>query len=206
MQEKTKSEWDEKKIQILKVSQQIFARYGFFKATVDDIAQAMGMKKGSLYYYYKSKDEIFSDVIHYESEQFLNELEKALSQEKDSRKKILRFVKFRLEYFQQVINLHQLTIQAILEIKPLVAKLYRTYIDKEVKLLANIIEEGVQKGSFKACNTHKVAKSILTVSEAVKFREFHTTNVLSATEIDYSSIEEEIVYITQLILEGLEKK
>ncbi len=105
-----------------------------------------------------------------------------------------------------MVNLHQLTIQAILEFRPLVARLYRDYMDREIQLLAEILQDGINKGYFKKCDTIRVARSILTVSEAIKFREFHTTNALSATEINYSLIEDEIVYITSLILDGLSMK
>ena len=205
MQDEIKTVWEEKKIRILKMSQQIFARYGFYKSTMDDIARAMGMKKGSLYYYYKSKEEIFSDVIRYESEQFLQTAREKLAGISQPRKQIIFLVKFQLDYFKQVVNLHQLTIQVVLEVNTLITKLHRNYIDKSVKLLSEIIEAGIQKGDFKSCDATEVARAILTIAEAVKFREFQTTNVLTAGEVDYSAIENEVLYIMQLILDGLAK-
>jgi len=205
-QENSHSIPEDKKLQILKAAQQVFARYGYYKSTMDDIAQAMGMRKGSLYYYYKSKDEIFRDVILTESQQFLKELAKAISPIKVPRKKIIRLINFRLEYFQQVVNLHQLTIQAVLEFKPLVVKLYKNYMDQEIQMLADIIEAGIRRGDFRKCDTSQVARAILTLSEAIKFREFHTTNALSAADIDYTLIRQEIEYIVNLILDGLAQK
>ena len=203
MQEKIKTDWDEKKIQILKVSQQIFARYGFFKSTMDDIALAMGMKKGSLYYYYKSKEDILRDVIHYESEQFLKALQKEIAPVKTSQEKILRFLRFRLKQFKEVMNLHQISIQAFLEATSIISSLYRECFENEIELLAEAVQEGIDQKVFMKYDSKKVAQSLLTFAEAVKFREFHRNNTIAISEINYSAIEEEILFTTEIIIKGI---
>jgi len=203
MTRRNPGEWDDKKIQILKVAQKIFARYGFFKSTMDDIAQAMGMKKGSLYYYYKSKEDIFRDVVRYESDRFLEELHKELTCIAPLKEKILHFFRFRVRYFQRVMNLHQLSIQAVLEVSPLIPRLYQDCIEKEKAVLQFLLDEGVRAGVFQACDTARIARSLITVAEAVKFREFHRSDAISAVDVDFSIIEDEIVFIISLILRGL---
>lgn len=203
MQDKNKTDWDEKKIQILKVSQQIFARYGFFKATMDDIAQAMGMKKGSLYYYYKSKEDILRDVVHYESEQFLKALEKEIALVKTPQEKIVRFLQFRLKQFKEVMNLHQISIQAFLEATSVISRLYRECFENEIELLAEVVQEGIDQQVFMKYDSKKVAQVLLTFAEAVKFREFHRNNTISVSEINYSAIEEEILFSTEIIIKGI---
>lgn len=41
----------------------IFSRFGFSKTTMSDIAGKTGMGKSSLYYYFKSKEEVFEQVV-----------------------------------------------------------------------------------------------------------------------------------------------
>ncbi len=195
---------EEKKLRILKAAQQVFARFGYHKTTMDDIAEATGLKKASLYYYYTSKEEIFRDVIVAESQEFLQKLQEAISPLQHPREKLFRYLTFRMEYFQQMVNLHRLTVQTVLELKPLVEKVYRHYMQEELRLLEGILQEGIKARLFKPCDTAKIASGILTLSEAIKFREFHTTNALSATDVDYSKITEEILYLTGLILDGLQ--
>ncbi len=205
MQEKIKSVWDAKKVQILKTSQQILARYGFSKTTMDDIAQAMGMKKASLYYYYKSKEDILRDVVQYESEQFLKALQEEIKSLHTPREKILRFLQFRLEQFKLVMNLHQISIQAFLEATSLVSDLYNECFEKEVELLAVVIDEGINQRIFVECDSKKVARSLLTFAEAVKFREFYSNKTIAISEINYSDIEEEILFTTEIIINGISK-
>ncbi len=194
----------DKKQGILKAAQRVFAQFGYHKTTMDDIAEASGLKKASLYYYYSSKEDIFRDVIITESQEFLQKLTETIAPIPDPRDKIIRYLRFRMEYFQTMVNLHRLTVQAILELKPLVERLYQQYMEDEIHLLVDILRQGVQSGDFRPCDEEKVARAILTLSEAIKFREFHTTNAISATDLDYSKITEEILYLTTLILDGLQ--
>jgi AcrR family transcriptional regulator len=58
----------EKKKEILKAASDCFARYGYEKTTLDDIGKMVGLNKASLYYYYKNKEAIFSEVVFEETE------------------------------------------------------------------------------------------------------------------------------------------
>lgn len=195
----------DKKNQILKVAQKIFARHGLVKTTLDDIAMAVGMKKGSLYYYFESKEEIFREVIAQEAFVFLEKLKNSISNEKTPKKKILRYVKVRLDYFRHMANLNELSIQVILEAKPIFDRLFWDFRNKELQILAGVIDEAVKQGKFKVCNATKIASAILTISNAVKFSEFNSTTTHLAAEINYSKVERDTDYILKLIIDGLLK-
>lgn len=55
--------YDERKNEILDVSENLFATKGYAKTTVNDILDGVQIKKGTLYYYFKSKEEIMDAVI-----------------------------------------------------------------------------------------------------------------------------------------------
>ena len=48
-----------KRAAITQVAAEVFARKGFQGASVDDVAAAAGVSKGSLYSYFKNKEELF---------------------------------------------------------------------------------------------------------------------------------------------------
>jgi AcrR family transcriptional regulator len=50
--------------QILEAAKSLFHTHGIQKVTMDDVARTIGMGRSSLYYYYKSRDEIFDAVIN----------------------------------------------------------------------------------------------------------------------------------------------
>jgi len=48
---------------ILNGARDLFERFGFKKTTMEDIARAIGKSKSALYYYYKTKEDIFEAVV-----------------------------------------------------------------------------------------------------------------------------------------------
>ncbi|KXL52220.1 HTH-type transcriptional regulator AcrR [Anaerotignum neopropionicum] len=56
-------EKEERKKQIKEVALKLFIEKGLVKTTMDDIIEKMGISKGGVYYHYKNKEEIFSELI-----------------------------------------------------------------------------------------------------------------------------------------------
>jgi AcrR family transcriptional regulator len=56
---------EERRNQILEAAMAVFARQGFEQARMDDIAQQVGLSKGTLYLYFKSKDAIISAILQF---------------------------------------------------------------------------------------------------------------------------------------------
>ena len=92
---------DDKKILIRKTSYIIFKKYGFEKATMNEIAKEAGLSKSALYYYYESKEDLFLDLIQHGKVVFQEELRAKVYNEPDS---IKRFKIFITEPFDILIN------------------------------------------------------------------------------------------------------
>lgn len=68
---------NDRKIEIIGVAKKLFAKNGFSPTSMDDIARDVGIAKASLYYFFKSKEEIFVAII----EEIILEVKKSLDQE-----------------------------------------------------------------------------------------------------------------------------
>ncbi|MBN2535129.1 MAG: helix-turn-helix transcriptional regulator [Spirochaetales bacterium] len=64
---------------IIDSARKIFARFGFKKTTVDEIANSIHKGKSSIYHYFKSKEEIFKDVIKKEYAYLKERIDEALN-------------------------------------------------------------------------------------------------------------------------------
>jgi integrase len=62
--------YDKKKEEIIEAGIKAFAVYGYYKTTLEDIAKMLGMKKNSLYYYFKNKEDLFREILNYEVEPY----------------------------------------------------------------------------------------------------------------------------------------
>jgi len=205
MTERSKEALEAKKKRILRVAQRCFSRYGFAKTTLDDIAAGVGMQKASLYYYYESKDAIFREVIEEETREFLDTLGRKLKRLSSAMDKLYAFAQIRLDHFREFINLNDLSINVILEVKPLVDRLYQDFRLKQVSVLADIVEDGIQRGELKPCNALRAADTIFTILEAVAIRELQSAEMQAARDLDYKKLEQETKYVLSLVINGLKK-
>ncbi len=71
----------DKKAQIIEAADNLFHRYGYSKTSLDDIAGDAGLGKGTIYYYFESKEEIFMETVRQHSEVFYQTLKKRISEE-----------------------------------------------------------------------------------------------------------------------------
>ncbi|MBS1602449.1 MAG: helix-turn-helix transcriptional regulator [Bacteroidetes bacterium] len=78
-------------LQILQAAQQLFQKHGIQKVNMDDVAKAIGKGRSSLYYYFKSKEEIFEAVIDAEIRDILNEIGRAMEKADGVGEKIRAF-------------------------------------------------------------------------------------------------------------------
>jgi TetR/AcrR family transcriptional regulator len=63
--------YDDKRRTILDRSAELFSEYGYDRASMSRIAEACGVSKANLYHYYKDKDALLFDVIHFHLEHLL---------------------------------------------------------------------------------------------------------------------------------------
>ena len=54
---------DERKSQIINAAEGVFTKKGFDEARMDDIAEETGLSKGTLYLYFKSKDDLIIAIL-----------------------------------------------------------------------------------------------------------------------------------------------
>ena len=194
-----------KKDQIRNAAMRCFSMYGYSKTTMDDIANTIGMKKASLYYYYKNKENIICETIESEVDNFFETAIKKISKIKTANKKLYTLVKLETEYFQERVNTFDLSVNTIIEAQPLLNEMLEKVRNIDIDMYAGIIQEGINNGEFRKCNTKKVADSIRTILDSIKFRELQITKMLSAKEIEYEKIKKSGIDMIDLIINGLKK-
>ena len=79
--------------EILTEGRELFKRYGFKKTTMEDIAKMVGKSKSALYYYFKTKEEIFEAIIMHDMKQQHQKVAAAVKEASTARDKFRSFVK-----------------------------------------------------------------------------------------------------------------
>ena len=95
--------------QIIKTAEQLFHERGYDATSMDDLAQAVGILKGSLYYYVNSKEDLLFRIVekvHRAVDEFLDEVGEMSDIEPIDR--IIRYVRMQLTY--NTTNLAELAV------------------------------------------------------------------------------------------------
>ena len=158
--------------QILQAAKRLFAVHGLAKVTMDDVAKAIGKGRSSLYYYYKSKDEIFDAVVKIEIKEMLEMLERAVDEVKTTEEKIHAFVSAKFRMLQEkgsFFNAIKVGMMPILNDLNNTKLAYHKLIMKmEGALFSRIINEGIKKGELKTIEKKDRATLIYILLSSIR--------------------------------------
>ena len=137
-----------RKIEILRSAAAAFRRRGFHGASMDEIARALGMQKGNLYYYFKSKEAILFFCHDYSLDILLERLRAVERQRASPEVKLRRLIVAFIHMILDELHGTALTMDLQALTKPhfdrVVAK--RDRFDRGVRAL---IEKGVRRRVFR---------------------------------------------------------
>ena len=134
---------------ILSVANKLFSRFGFHKTSMDEIAKIARKAKGSLYYHFASKEELFKEVVSIEMTNLKNQLTIiANNPDLNAGEKIKTYLIKRMEILNTAANYHETLKADFFEHFDFIDDL-RTELDLwEKGHLKKIILQGVDKGEF----------------------------------------------------------
>lgn len=200
-----KTDTENKRQHILKIAIEIFAKFGFAKTTLDDIADAVGMKKGSLYYYFDSKEVIFSAAINEVAKHCFNDMKQAAEGEQTARTAILRFSESGLRCAQNATNVIGVSAsaQVKLELLPLAEQMLKGFHDEMLNYLSAIIERGINSGEFRKCDAKRLSNAIHSVIDGIEWHTLYMSSAQGKQEVDIEHVVEQSLFLINIILDGI---
>ncbi|MCX7771613.1 MAG: TetR/AcrR family transcriptional regulator, partial [Clostridia bacterium] len=146
----------------MKAASSCFSRYGYEKTTMDDIGKMVGLNKASLYYYYKNKESIYTEVIFFEADDFITKVFSEVDKVPGCKDKVTTYLIQRYTYIKRALNLNQLSIDSVQKLVPLFSEMYRKITQKEIVSLSAILQHCIENGEMIPCDTRRIAQTILT--------------------------------------------
>ena len=165
---------------------QIFSHYGFKKTTMDEIASALKMGKSSIYYYFKSKEEIFEGVILYEANLLRNELTTTIKSVESPVEKIRNYVFVRMKSFEKLSNYYNAIFDKNLDHFEFIENIRAKYDREELAILRLLLYHGARKKVFNVTNSEYTALAVQTTLKGLevpmfwKKKELHLEDRLNA--------------------------
>jgi AcrR family transcriptional regulator len=148
------------RVDILKSAAAAFRRLGYHGATVEQIAAALQMKKGNLYYYFRNKEEILFACHEYSLERLLallGEVElSGLPPDEKIRRLIVAFVHTILDELHGTALFLDLEAMSPAHLKTIIAG--RDRFDRGMR---KVLEEGIRTGAFAQADAKLLSFAIL---------------------------------------------
>ena len=154
---------DEVREQLVQSARQVFARYGYKKTALDDIAREARKGKSTIYYYFKSKDEIFKAVIDAEAEIRAKSIDDQIAPIDDPQQKLKTYIYMRMLSLKMVGNYYEAIKNDLLDNLYFINRLRTDHFDVEINRIKKMLIEGIEKGIFTIQNPDLTAKTIVTL-------------------------------------------
>ena len=152
---------------ILDATDLLLARYGYKKMTIDDLANEVGIGKGSVYLHFSSKEEIalshIDRIIDRLKVSFQLIAEKKSSHDERLREMLLERVLSRfdiIQHYSQSLN------ELLVNLRPKLLERRKRYFDEEVYLLGKVVLEGQKLGQFAEGDAFDLAKTLVTATNS----------------------------------------
>jgi AcrR family transcriptional regulator len=191
-------EFNLRRAEILETAEKIFAEKGFYNTTVAEIASASGFAVGTIYQFFKSKDELYSAMLTEKLNVMYEEIRNAVGQEAGLLKKIevlaatsFRFVENNTAFCNIFVRGDHLSPSE--GSKALRERMKRDYVEY-VSSIEEVIREGIRNGELKKMDPHMMAATLLGIINSCAFR------WLSASK--EGNLETDIPFVLDIFLKG----
>lgn len=138
----------EKYHKILNSAGAVFAEHGFYKATISQIASEAGVADGTLYLYFKNKDDILYQFISFKTQVVFEKMNSAVAKSGNAEEKLRNLIHCHLQEFQNDKNMaviFQSEVRYLRDIESQIKDISKMYLD----LLSDIIEQGQIEGTMR---------------------------------------------------------
>ena len=187
----------DKRDRILRAAIKVFAKKGFYATRVSEIAKAAGVADGTIYLYFKNKDDVLITIFEDGIQRLLAILREVAASDEPFDARITRIIELQLGLLEEQRDLAEvITVnlrQSSSLLKQYAAPLFMEYID----VIAGLIREGQKDGAFrKDLNSRVVARALFGALDAILL-------TWALGEADPASLRKAAGHCASLFLEGL---
>lgn len=149
---------------ILKKAEEIFFENGYYKTKIDEIAKSAKVAKGTIYLYFKSKEDLFISIVEKKLKDFYIKIKEVSEKEKDNSIKLKNIISEMLkEYSNKKIFLKKIEIHRLVGDKDLRDHFKKRILPilKEItNYITKIIKNGIKEGKIRGENAEVISAFI----------------------------------------------
>jgi TetR/AcrR family transcriptional regulator, fatty acid metabolism regulator protein len=147
--------------QIIEAAIRVFARNGYYNSRVSDIAREAGIASGTIYLYFRTKEEILVTLFREKMAAFVAHLRREIAGETDPVAKIRRLVELHFTVLEESPALAEVVQVELRQGHKFFRGASAHEVSAYFELIGSVLEEGVAAGRFHADLPVKVATKVL---------------------------------------------
>ena len=140
----------DKRDAILRAATEVFARHGFFQAQVADVARAAGVAAGTVYLYFRSKDDILISIFERTMREAIAEGRAALQGVADPRERLVRVARLHLERLGRDRELAVVFQVELRQSTKFMERFSSTFLRDYIGMIREAIADGQKAALFRA--------------------------------------------------------
>lgn len=165
------------KKKILVKSLELFETYGIKQVTMDDISEAMGISKKTLYIHFAGKEELVNKVIQFLFELHFKAINRIIGDTNSSIQKIEKIYEYALNYLMKVTPVFHF------DLKKYYSDSYKVYDQNRRKIIFGIIKDFLDEGQLKGTIDNSIHTELFCEFHLMSLDKIITYNALPT---DYS--------------------
>jgi TetR/AcrR family transcriptional regulator, fatty acid metabolism regulator protein len=138
----------EKYHKIIEAATKVFARKGFYKAKISEIAGEAKVADGTIYIYFENKDDILISLFEEQMKAVLDNMVIQISEEDDPVKKLQKFALAHLQLVEQNKNMAEIIQVEVRQSSKFMKEYRNDPFVQYLELIADIIRQGQKEGLF----------------------------------------------------------
>jgi len=146
---RTRNKQNDKYQRILEAAVKVFAEQGFFQSTISQIAKVAGVADGTIYLYFKNKEDILVQIFAFKTKQVFEGFREEVDRVSDPVEKLRNLVRRHLEEFQKdrhmAVVYQSETHQTSRRAEEQSREMSKLYLD----LISEIVEQGQEDGCIR---------------------------------------------------------
>ena len=147
--------------QIVDAAIRVFARNGYYNSRVSDIAREAGIASGTIYLYFKTKDDILVTLFREKMAGFVARLRDAIAAEPDALAKLRRLIALHFQVLESNPDLAEVVQVELRQGHKFFRGASAHEVEAYFALISSVLEEGVEAGLFRKDLPIKVATKVL---------------------------------------------
>jgi TetR/AcrR family fatty acid metabolism transcriptional regulator len=182
--------------ELLAAARSVFSRKGFYNATIDDIAYEAGVAKGTVYLYFKSKNDIYIAALRDGIEGLIRDMRRQAEAGGTTETKLHRLIAAKLAFFDKHRDFFQILQSELGRVEKTMTECKDLYFD-QAQIVEKVLRQGIKEGVLRKINTKKTAFAVTDLTRGIVIQRVFGW---SRTPLD-----DEVEFIFTLLWKGIAK-